>query len=614
MAYSRHFGLAMAAGVLMGAVAGAGEAGPTARPFRAGDRWVAVGDSITHGGRYHSFVYLFYATRYPGREFRVFNAGVSGDSAAGAVQRFDWDIAIHEPTVVTVMLGMNDVNRGLYAPGQTSEAVDARRKAALGGHLKAMAQLAERLRGAGCRVVFLTPSIYDQTGTQQTENCAGVNDALGQCGAGAVALAQPLHGEVADLHGPMTALNARLQQADPALTLVGPDRVHPGAPGHLVMAYLILKAQGVAGTVAEMTLDAAGRRVTGQETCRISETEWDDGSVRFTCLEEALPFPVAPAAEPALAWVPLMADLNREVLRVTGLRAGSYAVLIDGQPVAAATAAELAAGLDLAANPRSPMLRQALAVMAIEEKRHEVASRLRTFAAQRHWLTWSKPGLNPDDFEAMKAALLADLETKKGLPNYGYFKGQVDTYLTWKPREAELQQQLADHTAAIWKANQPAPHRFEVRPLAAADQALLAGRVLDEGDDAGAWQRTSWTDTEPVLTIANGCLMVSAPRTADRRDMLGLSKAVHASLADAGSLHIRYRADKGAPFGVEAMLDGALVRLRSYEPATGDWEELALPVKAARLTSLTLILAEPGEAAAWPTERVSYEFDRVWVE
>lgn len=37
----------------------------TVKPFKEGDRAVFLGNSITDGGRYHSFIWLYYMTRFP---------------------------------------------------------------------------------------------------------------------------------------------------------------------------------------------------------------------------------------------------------------------------------------------------------------------------------------------------------------------------------------------------------------------------------------------------------------------------------------------------------------------------------------------------------------------
>lgn len=591
----------------------------TSPVFQSGDRWVAIGDSITHGRRYHSFIYLFHATRYPEAPFLSFNCGISGDSAQGAVGRFDWDIAPRQPTVATIMLGMNDVNRGLYG-NQSGEVVESKRRDALAAHFDAMAKLAERLKAMGSRLVFITPSIYDQTGTQATENLFGVNDALGLCGEGMKKLAAQVGGKVLELHDPMTALNAKLQKADANATLVGPDRVHPGDPGQLVMAYYLLKEMGVSGTVAEFSLDASSGKILLQNNCALSEMKSSSGKLAFTYLARSLPYPVLPAAEEGLKWIPFMEELNREILTVKGLSEGSYAVKVDGQTIAVFSAKELGAGVNLSGVPKSPMLKQSFTVMDAEEKRVAVAVRMRTLAAQKHFLGRATPGLDTEDFEAMKAALLADLEKKKSLPNYGYFKGQADTYITWKPREAELKKEFEDQMAAVWKLNKPVPHAFEIAPAGADEAAAVstktepASKIVDEGNNVSTWQKVPWSDTEPAMSVSGGNLVVIAPRTAGRRDMLAIQKSCQMDLAGIKVLKLRYKADAGAPFGVEVDIDGKLTRLRSYEKATENWEEISMPISGNKLTRLSLLLAESGKDDVWATPNATYTFGKIWLE
>lgn len=89
----------------------------TARPAAARElRLLMLGDSITAGyglPRDQSLpVKLEAALRAAGREVRVLNAGVSGDTTAGGRARVDWALA-DRPDAVIVALGGNDGLRGL---------------------------------------------------------------------------------------------------------------------------------------------------------------------------------------------------------------------------------------------------------------------------------------------------------------------------------------------------------------------------------------------------------------------------------------------------------------------------------------------------------------------
>src|SRR6202041_3393041 len=67
---------------------------------------------------------------------------------------------------------------------------------------------------------------------------------------------------VVDFFHPMLAIDQREQQKDTLFSLTPNDRIHPDNDGHLVMAYLFLKAQGLENKpVADVTLDASNKRV-----------------------------------------------------------------------------------------------------------------------------------------------------------------------------------------------------------------------------------------------------------------------------------------------------------------------------------------------------------------
>ena len=88
----------------------------------------------------------------------------------------------------------------------------------------------------------------------------------------------------------MVALNQQFQQKDPAFTLCGSDRIHPDNDGHMVMAYLFLKAQGFVGKdVANMEINANKKEAVKAENCTVSNIKKIGNELSFDYLAEALP-------------------------------------------------------------------------------------------------------------------------------------------------------------------------------------------------------------------------------------------------------------------------------------------------------------------------------------
>lgn len=97
-------------------------------PFKKGERVVFVGNSITHGGHYHSFIWLYYMTRFPDKPITIMNAGIGGESAWDIKDRLDYDVFDRNPTYVTLTFGMNDTGYDIYWKENAKELSEQRGK------------------------------------------------------------------------------------------------------------------------------------------------------------------------------------------------------------------------------------------------------------------------------------------------------------------------------------------------------------------------------------------------------------------------------------------------------------------------------------------------------
>ena len=432
-------------------------------PFQDGDRVCFVGDSITSGGGYHAYVQLFYATRYPTRDLTYFNCGHSGGSAGECLQRLQWDVLDHKPTVATVSFGMNDMS-GLYGDAAAApQAVDAAIARRVDSVARTYTTLLDKLAAAGVRLILVGPSIYDDTALIERK-IERSNLAMTRWTQRIGELATAGGDGFVDMGAVMNPINARLQAADPKATLVGGDRVHPGAVGHAVMAYAVLKAQGVAPDVARIAIDAATGQAGKLAGCTVENLVRDGQGLSFTCLEQALPFVLPAAASKALDLVPFTDDLNREMLSVAGLPPGRWELRIDTSDVGAYTAAELAAGVNLATAAKTPQYQQALALARLNDERNALeANHFRCKAFIRHSLL-TKAKIDPEDAAAVETFLKARLAGKSPA-NFTYDDYMARTYLqNVAPHWDETVRRHDELVARMAKDRLPQPHRFALTP------------------------------------------------------------------------------------------------------------------------------------------------------
>ena len=118
--------------------------------FKANDRVLFLGDSITEQYQYSSDIELYLTTRFPTWNLTFINAGIGVDTAQGGKNRSKDHVLAEKPTVMTINFGMNDGGYGNFDPN--------RQKAYVEG-TEAMLTMAKT---AGVRVGLVSPNAVDR--------------------------------------------------------------------------------------------------------------------------------------------------------------------------------------------------------------------------------------------------------------------------------------------------------------------------------------------------------------------------------------------------------------------------------------------------------------------
>lgn len=427
--------------------------------FENDDRVVFFGDSITHGGTYHLYLRDYYYTRYPGKSFEFLNRGLSGDSAAGALKRLGTDVISARPTRVLVHFGMNDIGRNNYGLKPITPGLEKTRRAAIIAYDANLEALIRQLTAKNIKVTILSPTPYDETMVQDGENLVGCANALAQCATIGRRLGASYHCDTIDLLTPMLELNREVQRRNPADTIISTDRVHPREVGHPIIAGLILEAQQVPGEVAAATIDAGSGKVTATRNCIVKDLTAKPGEIEFSYLPAALPFPLFPEQARVDQLWGFSAKLNREPLTVTGLEPGKYKLLMNGAPVGEFTAAEFAAGVNLAVLAASPLQHQSQqirkgvrAVGALEAKLCVLGQVKAMFDARK---------VKANDPEAVNACW--EQLFKQYANNDKYWRGLRKTYEETLPRRIEIAKERESLLAEIEKARKVEPVKVSIR-------------------------------------------------------------------------------------------------------------------------------------------------------
>jgi acyl-CoA thioesterase I len=171
---------------------------------------VALGDSLTAGlGVTADEAYpaiLSARLQREGFHYRVVNAGVSGDTTAGALRRLDWVLRAR-PAIVVVALGANDGLRGLPVPAMRDNLV----------------AIVTRLRAAGARVLLAGMRLPPNYGAVYTREFAEAFETVAR------QTSVPLLPFLLDGVAGKSALNQ-------------PDGIHPNVAGQRMVAETVWRS------------------------------------------------------------------------------------------------------------------------------------------------------------------------------------------------------------------------------------------------------------------------------------------------------------------------------------------------------------------------------------
>ena len=383
---TRHFPqlATLAAGLLLAALPLA--AVEPALQLKDHDVWVMAGDSITAQRLHTNYIEAYYRTRNPKLNLHFRNSGIGGNRTGNVLQRFDYDVAAWKPTIVSVELGMNDVNGPQEA------------------YIKGMKEIVAKIRAIPAQPVLISSSPMDDgsmMGDWRSPRCEklhaftealktlaaeekvvfidqyhplidvwGQNRRKGGEAAAKKAAALPPVPATPFPATPVPAPGAtpappKAPPIPPALYPLGGDAVHPGPVGQYNMAAVILAGLKAEGAVSAATLTADGKVVEAKR-CKITDATAKGGKLSFTRLDEAGPWPIL--AKTALTLLPETLKLSEYMLRVTGLADGDYRVSINGKPAATVSAKELAAGWNMTTAFTGSMGERSAAIMTLIAK------------------------------------------------------------------------------------------------------------------------------------------------------------------------------------------------------------------------------------------------------
>jgi len=311
--------------------------------LQQGDFVAICGDSITEQKLYSVYIQDYLLMCRPAANLRTLQAGWSGERAPGFLNRMEYDVLTLGPNVATTCYGMND---GGYSP-MTAEKGQRYRDS--------QRAIVKKFKDNGVRFIVLgSPGCVDSnTFHKNPADASMYNQTLAELRDIARDVAKEQNVTFANVYDPMMDVMAKTKaRYGRSYHLAGVHGVHPDLNGHLVMAYVFLKALGCDGDIGTITVDMASghaQATAGHKILSAANGIIDLESSRY-------PFcffgdPAKPkSTRGVIEFLPFNEELNRFILVAKNIGANVKCKVTWGDANRQYTGGELAKGINLAAD------------------------------------------------------------------------------------------------------------------------------------------------------------------------------------------------------------------------------------------------------------------------
>ena len=234
--------------------------------FPRGARVAFVGDSITANNTYLSHIASYYRRNFKDLNVKFFNCGVAGGALINAINSYEIDIALYNPTHIVLTIGINDSERTALLNPKSPERYEILHNA-YENFQNAVERFYNLTREKGVELIICTPPPY-------AEYMDGINAVFPGGYALMLGYAEFFRRFAEKYSLPLCDYHSKFSRLLESECLYEADGVHPNNNGHYRMAEIFLENQGLALDTREIDESLDKWRFATEKLRRLHTTRY----------------------------------------------------------------------------------------------------------------------------------------------------------------------------------------------------------------------------------------------------------------------------------------------------------------------------------------------------